>query len=73
MPRFYSKFFAGEGDPTFNITTALAVGGSASRPYHFTPKEFMDAFGILETIIGGSTVCEDPSLYAHMIAEHFLN
>ena len=67
QPRFFSKFFNAM-DPLYDVTLATAVGGSSSAPLYFDPKEYINEYNITNELIDGGIICNNPSLYAYLMA-----
>jgi len=69
QPRFYSKYFSEQDPGVYNITVGDATGASSSAPTYFDPKILEIPFGHNETLIDGGLICNNPSLYAFIIAK----
>ena len=67
-PRFYSKYFV-ETDPgNYNFPIKFAAAASASAPVAFNPLLKENRYNITEALIDGGVICNNPALYAYMIA-----
>lgn len=72
-PRFFSKKFR-ELDPgRYDVPLRIAVGGSSSAPAFFDPEPWVDKFGVQSMMVDGGIICNDPALYAYILARNFHN
>ena len=71
-PRFYSKYFLQEERAAYNIPIANATAASAAAPTFFYPKVANDRYGMRQTLIDGGLICNNPAMYASMMAKHLL-
>jgi patatin-like phospholipase/acyl hydrolase len=70
QPRFYSKYFSEQEPGVYNISVGDATGASSSAPLYFDPKSLEIPYGHNETLIDGGLICNNPSLYAFIIAKY---
>lgn len=50
-----------------------AMGGSGAAPIYFDPETHTDHYGIKEIVIDGGIICNNPELYAYMMAKYLKN
>ena len=46
------------------------MGGSASAPTFFDPHQTENNFGIDEYVVDGAIICNNPAMYAFMMAKY---
>lgn len=67
-PRFFSRAFKAI-EPIYDVLLKEAVGGSSSAPLYFDPLKMENTvFNITYNLIDGGIICNNPSLYAYIIA-----
>lgn len=72
-PKFFSRFFAEWDPPRFDRKIFQAVAASSSAPIYFDPRSDIDGYGFKENLIDGGVICNNPSLYAYMMASYLKN
>jgi len=70
-PRFYSKIFRDIDPGRYDVLLRTAVGASSSAPTYFDPETHTNLFNITSSLVDGGIICNDPALYAYMIAYNF--
>lgn len=70
QPRFYSKYFRKAMKGTHDVMLRIAMGGSSAAPIYFDPEIHTDLFGIEEHVIDGGIICNNPEMYAYMMAKY---
>lgn len=70
-PKFFSKSFAEWDPPRYDRKIFQAVAASSSAPVYFDPRRDIDGYGFVENLIDGGVICNNPSLYAYMMASYF--
>jgi len=70
QPRFYSKYFKSELAGYYDVTLAQAAGSSASAPIYFDPNSYTNVLGLKETLVDGGIICNNPALYAYLLAKY---
>lgn len=71
-PRFYSKYFINVDPDQYNITLSTAVSSCQAFPGEFDPLVGKQKFGLPNYLIDGSMISNNPSFYAHSIANNLL-
>ena len=46
------------------------MGGSGAAPIYFDPNVYIDSYGIQEIVIDGGIICNNPELYAYLMAKY---
>merc|ERR1719329_162527 len=70
QPRFYSKYFLHHNTGNYDVKLREAMGGSGAAPIYFDPQTLMNKFGINEVVVDGGIICNNPSMYAYMLAKY---
>jgi patatin-like phospholipase/acyl hydrolase len=70
QPRFYSKYFRKTRKGSHNVMLKTAMAGSGAAPIYFDPETHKDDYGIWETVIDGGIICNNPELFAYMMAKY---
>lgn len=72
-PRFFSKYFAKQNPGIYDVALDEATGASSAAPTFFDPKVTKNHFGLTEIQIDGGIICNNPGLYAYIVASKFRN
>lgn len=64
-PRFFSKWFNYREKAHYNVKVGQATGASASAPVFFDPQEIENGYGIIEKMLDGAVICNNPAYYAY--------
>lgn len=67
-PRFFSKYFNYLDKGVYDVKVGIATGASAAAPTFFDPQEVQNAYGIVEKLVDGAVICNNPAYYAYQIA-----
>ena len=70
QPRFFSKYFRKTRKGTHDVLLREAMSGSGAAPIFFDPLNYIDHYGNHEIVIDGGIICNNPSLYAYMMAKY---
>ena len=57
----------------YNVMLREAVGASAAAPTFFDPKTLINHFNIEEQLVDGGIICNNPAMYAFILARHLKN
>jgi patatin-like phospholipase/acyl hydrolase len=70
QPRFYSRYFKHTKKGTHDVKLRVAMGGSGAAPIYFDPERHEDLYGQTESVIDGGIICNNPELFAYMMAKY---
>ena len=70
QPRFFSRYFTHTRKGTHDVLLRQAMGGSGAAPIYFDPLVYKDHYGVEEIVIDGGIICNNPQLYAYMMAKY---
>jgi patatin-like phospholipase/acyl hydrolase len=68
MPKFFSKFMNYDNEGEYDVHLREAVGASSAAPIYFDPLSISNGFGVEERLIDGGIICNNPALYAFLLA-----
>jgi patatin-like phospholipase/acyl hydrolase len=72
-PRFFSKYFEKMDPGQYEVPLKIAVGASSSAPTYFDPLTWNNSYGIMDTLVDGGIICNNPAFYAYVMAKYFYN
>lgn len=64
-PRFFSRYFAHLNPAKYNVVIGEATAASSAAPTYFDPRIDVNKYGMIEILIDGGVICNNPAMYAY--------